>query len=62
MTLYGLPRLDLVGSGITQKVESALGDGKYLGYVNLDATMPFTLYDPDGDISYGANDERNNFV
>ncbi len=59
VTLYGLPRLDLVGSGITQKVESALGDGKYLGYVNLDATMPFTLYDPDGDISYGANDEEH---
>lgn len=55
VTVYGLPRLDLVGSGVDQKIESALGDGKYSGYVKLDKTMPFTLLDPDANTSYGAN-------
>ena len=54
VTLYGLPRLDLLSAGITQKVESALGDGKYFGYVKLDLTQPFTLKDPDANIVYGA--------
>jgi hypothetical protein len=53
VTVYGLPRLDLIGSGITQKIESALGDGKYSGYVKLDKTKPFTLKDPDANIVYG---------
>lgn len=55
VTLYGLPRLDLVNSGITQKIESALGDGKYFGFVKLDATKPFTLRDPDSNKTYGAS-------
>jgi len=55
VTIFGLPRLDLINSGITQKIESALGDKKYIGYVNLDATKPFTLKDPDANITYGAN-------
>ncbi len=55
VTLYGLPRLDLINSGITQKIESALGDGKYFGYVKLDPTKPFTLRDPDSNKNYGAN-------
>jgi hypothetical protein len=55
VTPYGLPRLDLVNSGLTQKVESALGDGKYYGFVKFDATKPFTLKDPDANIVYGAN-------
>ena len=55
VTIFGLPRLDLINSGITQKVESALGDGKYIGYVKLDATKPFTLKDPDSNITYGVN-------
>jgi hypothetical protein len=55
VTIYGLPRLDLINSGITQKIESPLGDGKYSGYVKLDATKPFTLKDPDANITYGAN-------
>ncbi|MDX9773326.1 MAG: SusE domain-containing protein [Bacteroidales bacterium] len=59
VTLYGLPRLDLVGSGLTQKIESALGDGNYLGYVKLDVTMPFTLNDPDGDVTYGTNNGQD---
>ncbi len=53
VTIYGLPRLDIIGSGITQKIESALGDGKYAGYVKLDKTKPFTLKDPDANIVYG---------
>lgn len=52
--LYGLPRLNLVNSGMTQKVESALGDGKYTGLVKLDVTKPFTLTNPDGGTNYGG--------
>lgn len=55
VTIYGLPRLDLVGSGIDQKIESALGNGVYSGYVKLDKTKPFTLNDPDTNTTYGAN-------
>jgi len=55
VTLYGLPRLDLVNSGIDQKIESALGNGEYFGYVKLDAAMPFTLLDPDANVSYGGS-------
>ncbi len=55
VTLYGLPRLDLMDSGITQKIESALGDGKYTGLVKLDASMPFTLKDPDTEVVYGID-------
>lgn len=55
VTLYGLPRLDLIGSGINQKIESALGDGKYLGFVKLDITKPFTIKDPDANIVYGGS-------
>jgi starch-binding outer membrane protein SusE/F len=55
VSIYGLPRLDLINSGIDQKIESALGDGNYTGYVKLDATMPFTLKDPDANITYGDN-------
>jgi hypothetical protein len=55
VTIFGLPRLDLINSGITQKVESALGDGNYIGYVYLDASKPFTLEDPDANITYGAS-------
>jgi starch-binding outer membrane protein SusE/F len=54
VTLYGLPRLDLIGSGIDQKIESALGDGKYKSYVKLDAANAFTLKDPDAGTVYGG--------
>jgi hypothetical protein len=53
-TIYGLPRLDLLNSGVVQKIESALGDGKYVGFVKLDATKPFTLKNPDTNVTYGA--------
>lgn len=52
---YGLPRLDLVGSGMEQKLESPLGDGNYSGLVKLDPAMPFTLLDPDTNTSYGGS-------
>ena len=55
VTIYGLPRLDLLNSGMDQKVESALGDGNYLGYVKLDATKAFTLKDPDTGVEYGGS-------
>ncbi|MCX6236235.1 MAG: SusE domain-containing protein [Bacteroidia bacterium] len=54
VTIYGLPRLDLIGSGITQKIESPLGNGNYVGFVNLDKTKAFTLKDPDANIVYGG--------
>lgn len=54
VTLYGLPRLDLIGSGLEQKVESALGDGNYTGLVKLDVTQPFTINDPDAGTTYGG--------
>ena len=53
VTPYGLPRLDLVYSGVAQKIESALGDGNYAGYVKLDSAMSFTLLDPDTNTKYG---------
>lgn len=53
-TLYGLPRLDLVGSGMDQKIESALGDGKYTGLVKLSTANAFTLNDPDAGTNYGG--------
>lgn len=54
VTVYGLPRLDLISnSAVTGKIESALGDGNYTGFVKLDNTKPFTLKDPDSNVSYG---------
>jgi len=55
VTLYGFPRLDLLNSGMTQKLESPLGDGKYSGLVKVDPTKAFTLKDPDTNKEYGAN-------
>jgi hypothetical protein len=54
VTLYGLPRLNLIGSGMDQKIESALGDGKYTGFVKLNVANPFTLQDPDFNKTYGG--------
>jgi len=55
VTIYGLPRLDLIDSGLEQKIESANGDGVYKGYVNLDDAQAFTLYDPDTETTYGGS-------
>jgi hypothetical protein len=54
VSLYGLPKLDLLDSGIDQKIESPLGNGEYEGFVKVDKTMPFTLKDPDANIVYGG--------
>lgn len=54
VTLYGLPRLDLLGLDPVQKIESALGDGKYSGYVKLNTANSFTLKDPDAGTIYGG--------
>ncbi len=54
VTLYGLPRLNLVGSGMAQKIESALGDGKFTGLVKLNTANAFTLNDPDAGTTYGG--------
>ncbi|MCY1720780.1 SusE domain-containing protein [Prolixibacteraceae bacterium Z1-6] len=56
VTLYGLPRLDILNSGIDQKIESALGNGEYMGYIKLEETKPFTLFEPDNEITYGGSD------
>jgi starch-binding outer membrane protein SusE/F len=53
-SLYGLPRLNLIGSGVAQKIESALGDGKYTGLVKLNTANAFTLNDPDASKNYGG--------
>ena len=50
---YGFPRLDLIGSGIVQKIESPLANGIYSGFVKLDNTMPFTLKDHESGTVYG---------
>jgi len=55
VTLFGLPRLDLLNSGMDQKIESALGNGVYTGFVKLDNSQPFTLVDPDTNIEYGGS-------
>jgi len=55
VSVYGLPRLNLVGAGVTEGIQSALGDGNYTGYVKLDATKPFTLVNPDNGTVYGAS-------
>lgn len=55
VTTYGLPRLDLIGSGIEQKIVSPAGDGNFKQYVKLDPANPFTLYDPVTDTYYGGS-------
>ncbi len=54
VTIFGFPRLDIIGSGTGQKIESPLGDGKYSGFVKLDVNN-FTLKDPDANIVYGID-------
>lgn len=56
VTLYGLPRLDFVTGGIVEgKIESALGNGKYNGFVKFNNTKTYTLKDPDSNKIYGGN-------
>lgn len=53
VTIYGLPRLDLINSGVEQKIESPLGNGVYSGYVKLSEEDAFTFKNPDTDVVYG---------
>ncbi len=55
ITPFGLMRLDLIGSGMQQKIVSAAGDGKYKGFVKLSPSQAFTLKDPETGKSYGDN-------
>lgn len=59
VTPYGLPRLDLIGLGTAQKIQSVLGDGVYTGYVSLTASDMFTLNDPDASTNYGDDGSNN---
>lgn len=54
ITIYGLLRLDLIGSGIDQKVVSPSSDGIYTNYVKLDPLQAFSLFDPESNTTYGA--------
>jgi starch-binding outer membrane protein SusE/F len=55
VTLYGFPRLDLLNSGMAQKIESPLGNGIYEGFVKLNVLNPFTLVNPDDNTTYGGS-------
>jgi hypothetical protein len=55
VTIFGLLRLDLIGSGLTQKLVSPLSDGNYRQYVKLDPAQAFTLLDPETSTSYGGS-------
>ena len=54
VTTYGLPRLNLLNTGMDQKIESALGNGVYSGLVKISPDMPFTLQNPDTETEYGG--------
>jgi len=51
---FGLPRLNLVGSGMVQMIESEAGDGVYKGFVKMNPANPFTLVNPDDGTVYGG--------
>lgn len=54
VTTYGLPRLNLLNTGMDQKIESALGNGVYKGFVKIGPDMPFNLQNPDTGTEYGG--------
>lgn len=53
-TIFGLLRLDLIGSGIDQKIVSPNSDGYYFGIVDLNTANAFTLNDPETATDYGG--------
>ncbi len=55
VTPFGLLRLDLIGSGIDQKIVSPAGDSKYNRFVKLDPSKPFKLKNPETGKVYGDN-------
>jgi hypothetical protein len=54
VTIFGFMRLDLVNSGMDQKITSPLSDGVYNGLVKLSPDNAFTLFDPETSTSYGG--------
>jgi hypothetical protein len=54
ITPFGLPRLNLVGSGLAQMIQSEAGDGVYRGFVKLTPGNAFTLVNPDDGTIYGG--------
>ncbi|MDI3527545.1 MAG: starch-binding outer membrane protein SusE/F [Tenuifilum sp.] len=59
---FGLPRLDLVGTGYANWIESPDANGVYSGFVKLNSTEPFTLKNPDDNKVYGLNAGRTAIV
>ncbi len=55
VTPFGLLRLDLIGSGMEQKIVSPAGDGKYNRFVKLDPANAFTLENPETGKVYGGS-------
>ena len=55
VTTYGLPRLNLLNTGMDQKFELALGNGVYKGFVKVSPDMPFILQNPDTGTEYGGS-------
>ncbi len=55
VTPFGLLRLDLIESGMEQKLVSPAGDGKYSRLVKLDPAKPFKLKDPETGKVYGES-------
>jgi len=51
---FGLQRLNLIGSGLVQFIQSAAGDGVFSGFVRTNPANPFTLTSPDTGLSYGG--------
>lgn len=56
MLLFGLMRLDLINSGIDQKLVSPMGNGEYSNFVKLDEAYPFTILDPETSTTYGGSE------
>ena len=55
VTVFGLTSLDLIDSGMAQKIESPNGDGVYNGIIKFDPANPFTLNDPITGTNYGGS-------
>lgn len=54
ITLYGLPQLNLIGSGTVQNIQSAQSNNVFSGLVLLNTADPFTLQNPISGTVYGA--------
>ncbi|MCT4588009.1 MAG: SusE domain-containing protein [Carboxylicivirga sp.] len=54
VTIFGFMRLDLIDSGMDQKITSPLSDGVYNGFVKLSPDNAFKLFDPETSTTYGG--------